>query len=212
MGTQTVCIYIYMHENAIRTSGLRAGSPYEIERKTWFFAPALRGIESPIWYKVQDQQYLLRQNQAHTTAMTSRYMKKKIYRRVTSREPAIQKSRTRWVRRSYSGARKTIAANRNRWRSSIYRSTETGNDQAFAYQANLVYLASADIIFDTKVLNALIERRCINLDELLSTAKSVCGIVILQHNNWKLFGVVINPYFSDKAHTDITSSLTPSNF
>lgn len=51
-----------------------------------------------------------------------------------------------------------------------FTGTQSVNDHRFAYQTNLV--CSADIVLYTEVLDALIERRNINLDELLNTTRS----------------------------------------
>ena len=63
------------------------------------------------------------------------------------------------------------------------------DEHPFAYRENLAYVLSMDLFLGTEILEALIERRYIIDDELLSTPRSVKEIWITEKNNIKMFGI-----------------------
>ena len=72
------------------------------------------------------------------------------------------------------------------------------DEHSFAYRENLAYVLSTDLFLDTEILEALIERRCIIEDELLSTPRSIKEICITERNNIKMFGISLKDHVDNK--------------
>ena len=72
------------------------------------------------------------------------------------------------------------------------------DEHPFAYRENLAYVLSTDLFLGTAVLEALIERRYINEEELSSTPRSVKEIWITERNNIKMFGIFLKDHVDNK--------------
>ena len=68
------------------------------------------------------------------------------------------------------------------------------DEHPFAYRENLVYVLSTDLFLGTEILVALIERRYIIEDELLSTPRSIKEIWTTEKNNIKMFGMFLKDH------------------
>ena len=72
------------------------------------------------------------------------------------------------------------------------------DEQPFTYRENLVYVLSTDLFLGTEILEALIERRYIIEEELLSTPRSIKEIWITERNNIKMFGIFLKDHVDNK--------------
>ena len=72
------------------------------------------------------------------------------------------------------------------------------DEHPFAFRGNLAYVLSTDLLLGTEILEALIERRYIIEDGLLSTPRSVEEIWITERNNIKMFGIFLKDHVDNK--------------
>ena len=71
------------------------------------------------------------------------------------------------------------------------------DEHPFAYGENLVYVLSTDLFLGIEILEALIERRYIIEDELLSTPRSTKEIWTTEKNNIKMFGMFLKDHIDN---------------
>ena len=80
----------------------------------------------------------------------------------------------------------------------IFTAIQIWNEHPFFCKENVVYTLTADLNLNTEILNALLERRYINSDELMSAPRQIGDIIVSEHNKKKLFGIIIKNHIDDK--------------
>ena len=73
------------------------------------------------------------------------------------------------------------------------------DEHPFAYRENFAYVLSTDLFLSTDIFEALIERRDVIEDQLLSTPRSVKEIWITEKNNIKMFGIFLKDHVDNKS-------------
>ena len=82
------------------------------------------------------------------------------------------------------------------------------DEHAFICRENLVYALTADLNFNTEVLNALIERNYIDIDEIMSAPRNTGEAIVTNHKDRKLFGIIIKDHINDRVlKKDVTTCL-----
>ncbi|OXU18077.1 hypothetical protein TSAR_006919 [Trichomalopsis sarcophagae] len=80
----------------------------------------------------------------------------------------------------------------------LFTGVQSLNDHSFAHKSNLAYILAEDMILNTEVLNALIERRSIHAEELLETQRFVGEIIVIKYRETYIFGIVLKKHLHNK--------------
>ena len=89
-----------------------------------------------------------------------------------------------------------------------FQAVQTLDEHPFICRENLVYASTADLNFNTEVLNTLIERNYIDTDEIISAPRNTGEVIVTNHKDRKLFGIIIKDHINDRVlKKDVTTCL-----
>ena len=94
-----------------------------------------------------------------------------------------------------------------------FKAIQSLDEHAFAYKDNLAYALTSDFNFKTEVLEALVERRYINIEEIMAAPREVGDIVISRYRDYFIFGLVVKGHLDDRIlKSDMTKCLKNLRF
>ena len=90
-------------------------------------------------------------------------------------------------------------------------SIQSLDEHPFACKDNLAYALTSDFNFKTEVLEALIERRYLNIDEIMAAPREIGDVIISHRQIYLTFGLVVKRHIDNKIlKNDVTKHLKNS--